>query len=213
MGSRGSKGNTETKKTEKELKPGELGKKIGEEKASIQWLVEKNLSQNQQLAIGTSDGYRVERETEKAYLLAWSTDYGKVTMWAPKGAVDKKVPLYDANGSFKLGDTVVHENGVSGGKISKITDTHTHIGSGINTIKVRNENLHTKYTKSTSEKISEARKAVKQKNKAKIDNYFAEKGYHREKGPDGKMHWYDKNNNKVSDNHIKQTKKYLKQNK
>lgn len=48
------------------------------------WFVNKNFSSDERIAIGTSDGFTIERETEKAFLFKWQTKYGSISKWIPK---------------------------------------------------------------------------------------------------------------------------------
>ena len=52
------------------------------------WIIRKNLTSNEIWAI-EAEGEDAEliRETEKAVLVAWFTEYGKVTMWCPKSVL------------------------------------------------------------------------------------------------------------------------------
>ena len=51
-----------------------------------QWFLEKEFTQNERYVIecGTAS---IERETEKAYLLKWNSDYGYITRWVPKSCI------------------------------------------------------------------------------------------------------------------------------
>ena len=49
------------------------------------WIIQKNLSAEKKHALTTTlDSWKIERETEKAYLFSIATDFGKITMWCPK---------------------------------------------------------------------------------------------------------------------------------
>ena len=52
------------------------------------WIVKKNLDDNQMYAV-RADGVNptIARETEKAILLEWETESGKVSMWCPKSVL------------------------------------------------------------------------------------------------------------------------------
>ena len=55
------------------------------------WIVEKNLDQNQIYAVrAESEDATAQRETEKAILAGWTTEYGKVSLWAPKSVLKSK---------------------------------------------------------------------------------------------------------------------------
>ena len=51
-----------------------------------QWFLDKEFTQNEKYVIecGTAS---IERETEKAYLLKWNSDYGYITRWVPKSCI------------------------------------------------------------------------------------------------------------------------------
>lgn len=51
------------------------------------WLMEKNLDQTELWGAQLAYNIGVERETEKALLLCFETDFGNITMWAPKSVV------------------------------------------------------------------------------------------------------------------------------
>jgi hypothetical protein len=53
------------------------------------WLMQKNLTNQQLMALNTAtvDDMVVVKETEKAKQFAWTTDFGRVTMWAPKSVL------------------------------------------------------------------------------------------------------------------------------
>ena len=48
------------------------------------WVYEKKLPQSEFYAFRNADLHYVKRETEKAYLIAGSTDFGEVSFWMPK---------------------------------------------------------------------------------------------------------------------------------
>nr|DAI82544.1 MAG TPA: hypothetical protein [Caudoviricetes sp.] len=50
------------------------------------WFISKNLNRTQADAI-VGERMTVERETEKAVLVKWNTDYGFVTLWTPKSII------------------------------------------------------------------------------------------------------------------------------
>lgn len=135
------------------LKPGQLGNRIGSERDSsgVEWLAGKNLSQQEIQAINISNGslkdtYEVAKETEKAKLLQWDTDFGKVSMWAPKSVIDKQVNTYDQIGDLKIGAKVQSTKYNTKGTVSKITDTHTTINTNKgNNITIKNSNVNEYY--------------------------------------------------------------------
>lgn len=56
-----------------------------------EWIINKNLDQNQVYAIrAEGEDASLVRETEKAVLVAWFTEYGKVEMWCPKSVLKSK---------------------------------------------------------------------------------------------------------------------------
>lgn len=52
------------------------------------WFLEKKFTQNEIYAIQTTDEVKVQRETEKAVLLRWRTDYGTIVSWIPKSCLE-----------------------------------------------------------------------------------------------------------------------------
>lgn len=63
------------------------------------WILEKNLSNEERYAVSCSYSYWVEKETEKAILVYWATDYGRVSCWVPKSVLSdeniKKAKKYE----------------------------------------------------------------------------------------------------------------------
>lgn len=56
-----------------------------------EWIMNKNLDSNQLYAIrAEQEGPSLVRETEKAILVAWYTEFGKVSMWCPKSVLKSK---------------------------------------------------------------------------------------------------------------------------
>lgn len=51
------------------------------------WLMEKSLDPTELWGAQLAYNIEVERETEKALLLCFETDFGNITMWAPKSVV------------------------------------------------------------------------------------------------------------------------------
>lgn len=53
-----------------------------------EWILRKNLDQDEYYAVTCeSNSMEVRRETEKAELVAFDTDYGFVTVWIPKSVL------------------------------------------------------------------------------------------------------------------------------
>lgn len=50
------------------------------------WFMDREFTTNERIAIGFNDP-AVQRETEKAFLLKWDTDYGVITHWVPKSCI------------------------------------------------------------------------------------------------------------------------------
>lgn len=56
-----------------------------------EWIIEKNLDQNQIYAVrAEGEDAELVRETEKAILVEWATEFGKVSMWCPKSVLKSK---------------------------------------------------------------------------------------------------------------------------
>lgn len=52
------------------------------------WIINKNLNSNEAYAVlNECDGMSVLRETEKAQLVEFVTNYGEITMWTPKSVL------------------------------------------------------------------------------------------------------------------------------
>lgn len=62
-----------------------------------EWFLRKNYNSNERYAMSTTDPV-IERETEKAYLLKFSTDYGMIKGWFPKSVCEAQLaPASPAN--------------------------------------------------------------------------------------------------------------------
>ena len=55
------------------------------------WLLSENLSQQEFQAVQTAYTSQTVRETAKAKLIAFSTDFGRITCWVPKSVMKKVV--------------------------------------------------------------------------------------------------------------------------
>lgn len=56
-----------------------------------EWIINKNLDANQLYAIrAEGEDASLARETEKAILVEWSTEFGRVSMWCPKSVLKSK---------------------------------------------------------------------------------------------------------------------------
>ena len=53
------------------------------------WLLSKNLDQQEWQAVQTAYASETVRETLKAKLIAFSTDFGRITCWVPKSVIRK----------------------------------------------------------------------------------------------------------------------------
>ena len=51
------------------------------------WFLNKEFTQSERYAISTADDPSVVRETEKALLLKWKTEFGFIQHWVPKSVV------------------------------------------------------------------------------------------------------------------------------
>ena len=51
------------------------------------WFLNKEFTQGERYAISTADDPDVVRETEKAFLLKWKTEFGYIQHWVPKSVV------------------------------------------------------------------------------------------------------------------------------
>ena len=50
------------------------------------WFLEKSFSENEKYAIKVSD-VEIEKETEKAYLLKFTSEFGVIEKWIPKSCI------------------------------------------------------------------------------------------------------------------------------
>ena len=51
-----------------------------------EWFIDKNFTQNEKYVIECGET-SIEKETEKAYLLKWYSDYGFIIRWVPKSCI------------------------------------------------------------------------------------------------------------------------------
>ena len=51
------------------------------------WFLNKEFTQGERYAISTADDPSVVRETEKAFLLKWKTEFRSIQHWVPKSVV------------------------------------------------------------------------------------------------------------------------------
>ena len=51
------------------------------------WILKKNLTNEQRYACSVGDGFYISRETEKAVLIKNNTDFGTVSFWCPKSCL------------------------------------------------------------------------------------------------------------------------------
>ena len=52
-----------------------------------EWFINKNFNQNERYGISVADRSYIERETEKAVLVRWETEFGNITSWIPKSCL------------------------------------------------------------------------------------------------------------------------------
>lgn len=50
------------------------------------WFLNQNFNENERYVVSVGDE-AIERETEKAYLIKWVSDYGTLTRWVPKSCI------------------------------------------------------------------------------------------------------------------------------
>lgn len=51
------------------------------------WVINKNLNSQESVSVKGADSCKVERETEKAILVSFDTDFGRVFLWSPKSVI------------------------------------------------------------------------------------------------------------------------------
>ena len=52
-----------------------------------EWFINKNFNQNERYGISVADRSYIERETWKAVLVRWETEFGNITSWVPKSCL------------------------------------------------------------------------------------------------------------------------------
>ena len=75
------------------------------------WFLDKNFSRNEAYAIETCRAAAIVRETEKAALIRFETDYGTIQSWIPKAAmqIEAERPAPAEAEVFSAGDKVLHQ--------------------------------------------------------------------------------------------------------
>lgn len=72
------------------------------------WYIIKNFTQNERYAIETVEP-KFEKETEKAKLVSWNTEFGTIKKWIPKSIINntyknnKKIICYAIYNNEKVG--------------------------------------------------------------------------------------------------------------
>ncbi len=82
------------------------------------WFLNKNFSQNERYAISTCDDAVIERETEKALMVVFRTEYGTIRTWLPKSVatVEQAAPPVEEipQQVIEIGQAVEHKTFGSG---------------------------------------------------------------------------------------------------
>ena len=60
----------------------------------MNWFMMKNFDTNERIAMNGVEP-TVEKETEKAMLLKWNTEYGAITSWIPKSVIEETPVVTD----------------------------------------------------------------------------------------------------------------------
>ena len=88
-----------------------------------EWFLEKEFTQNERYIISLEE-MSIERETEKAYLLKWNSDFGYFTRWVPKSCIysnEELIKVYhkkeQAFNYYEMLVNYAKENGVKGVRI------------------------------------------------------------------------------------------------
>lgn len=72
------------------------------------WFLIEHFSQNERYAINCADSCTVERETEKAFLLVFRTEFGIIKSWFPKSVCSVEPEDRRSFSAFSVGDIVNH---------------------------------------------------------------------------------------------------------
>lgn len=73
------------------------------------WFLNKNYNMDDVYAMSTTDP-KIERETEKAYLLVFKTDFGTIKGWFPKSVCTEEVitaPAENEKADVEIGEKVI----------------------------------------------------------------------------------------------------------
>lgn len=93
------------------------------------WFMIKNFDANERIAIATAGDPVIERETEKAALLKWNTDFGSIKRWIPKSCIEEDAVTDDTEAvensimvNYKNEEKALYEmfTGKRGAKVKKI---------------------------------------------------------------------------------------------
>lgn len=74
------------------------------------WFLNKNFDASERIAISTTEP-TIERETEKAMLLKWNSEFGIIKSWVPKSCIIA-APAVKAEVEDITGKKVVTKNGL-----------------------------------------------------------------------------------------------------
>lgn len=65
-----------------------------------EWFFNKNFTQNERYAISVADREEIIRETEKAVLVKWFTEFGNITRWIPRSCIYTEAELMAQHDEF-----------------------------------------------------------------------------------------------------------------
>lgn len=63
-----------------------------------QWILEKNLNQQELHAINQGATWSILKQTEKAIQFNASTDFGSIIVWCPKSQVEQEEEIIEVDG-------------------------------------------------------------------------------------------------------------------
>lgn len=97
------------------------------------WFLDKNFSQSEKYAMTVTEP-KVERETEKAKLIKWDTEFGIISSWIPKSCIEIEEVEEVEEKEIKVGSKVKTNKGTVA-KVIKIEGIKVSCDNGKDYIK------------------------------------------------------------------------------
>ena len=95
------------------------------------WFINNNFSENERLVIECSDTPTVEKETEKAVYLRFTSDYGTIRRWFPKSVISGVAYTKGTGKMIKIKTGEIKEISNVRGNLVRTMDGKTYLKSAI----------------------------------------------------------------------------------